>query len=87
MELDRDSIVRKDFKRAVRGYDPWEVEGHLREVNRELSLLMDQLAKGEGDIPQPISYRIQAHAMIVELEATETLQAARAEAERAVGEA
>jgi len=27
----------------VRGYDPWEVKSHLREVNKALSLVTDQL--------------------------------------------
>ena len=58
LELDRDSIVRKDFKRAVRGYDEWEVQAHLREVNRSLARMLDQLAKADAELPEALAYRI-----------------------------
>ena len=39
MELDRQNIERKDFSAVRRGYDPDEVDGHLREIADSVNAL------------------------------------------------
>ena len=73
MDLDREKIVRKDFKRVVRGYDPWEVETHLREVNGAIRRMVDDLVRGEGDLPLPVQERLRTQSTIAELKAHEIL--------------
>jgi DivIVA domain-containing protein len=44
VELDRHSIERKDFPAARRGYDPDEVDRHLREI----ADAVDELRRATG---------------------------------------
>lgn len=81
MNLDRENIVRGDFKRTVRGYDPWQVETHLRAVAQAVNQALDELAKGEGEMPPQIRDRVRARVSIAQLDAAEIVRKANEEAE------
>lgn len=50
MELERHSIERKDFPAARRGYDPDEVDRHLREIADAVGELRRSKTKPAGDV-------------------------------------
>ena len=66
MDLDRDGIVRRDFKRSLRGYDEWEVETHLKQVNQAVSVLIDGMLKGNGDLPPAVQERLEARVTLAQ---------------------
>lgn len=51
MALDRQSIEKKDFPIARRGYDPEAVDAHLERVAAEVESLRSELAAGGGAAP------------------------------------
>jgi DivIVA domain-containing protein len=81
MELDRQAIERKDFPIGRRGYDPDEVDAHLRGIAAEFEEL-ERAAAGRGpDVSLASAAGRQVHSILAAAEA------AAAEIERAAQEA
>jgi DivIVA domain-containing protein len=86
LELDRNAIERRDFSATRRGYDPDEVDRHLREVADEV----EQLKRSQREEPAtPSSIATQAAEQVrgiveaAERSAAEIQERAQAEAQRA----
>jgi hypothetical protein len=89
MELDRQTIERRDFPIARRGYEPASVDAHLRAIGAEVEELRrelgsrgrDSLAATAGTQVQGILEAAQATAETIEREAAEQAHQTRAAAD------
>jgi DivIVA domain-containing protein len=88
VELDRESIERRDFPVARRGYDPAAVDAHLRALTSSVQALA-QRAQGAGELAlgsatatqvQGILDAAQATATEIERQAQQDAQSTREEA-------
>ncbi|MEX2196372.1 MAG: DivIVA domain-containing protein [Thermoleophilaceae bacterium] len=66
MELDRHSIERKDFPAARRGYDPDEVDRHLREIADSVGEVRRSASKPAGDVGAVASAAAEQVRVIVQ---------------------
>jgi DivIVA domain-containing protein len=90
MELDRQSIERRDFPISRRGYDPAAVDAHLRELAGEVEDLErslderagESLGSAAGSQVQSILEAAEATAADIEQQATEQAAATRLSADR-----
>jgi DivIVA domain-containing protein len=81
VELDRQSIERKDFPIGRRGYDPAAVDAHLRALAVEVEELRRSAASGATDMSLAASAGTKVHVIV------EAAEAAAAEIERQASEA
>jgi DivIVA domain-containing protein len=91
VDIDRQTIERRDFPIARRGYDPAAVDAHLRVLANEIEELRRELTDGgqesslastAGSQVQSILAAAEAAAADIERQAREDAAAAREEAER-----
>jgi DivIVA domain-containing protein len=90
MELDRQSIERRDFPISRRGYDPAAVDVHLRELAAEVEELErslderggESLGSAAGSQVQSILEAAEATAADIEQQAAEQAAATRLSADR-----
>ncbi len=89
MELDRDWIQRTDFPQARRGYDPNEVDRHLREIAAAVDDLHAAAAESTETptVAGTAAEQVRAIVQAAETSAGEIEAGARAEAEGVVAEA
>lgn len=88
MELDRQSIEKRDFPIGRRGYDPAAVDAHLRALASEVEELQraaagrgaDSLAASAGTQVQAIVAAAEAAAAEIESQAQASAQSTRAQA-------
>ena len=88
MELDRQSIEKRDFPIGRRGYDPAAVDAHLRALATEVEELRDALESRAGETlgssagtqVQGILEAAEATAAEIEQRAAEDARQTRAEA-------
>jgi DivIVA domain-containing protein len=88
VDLDRQSIERRDFPIGRRGYDPAAVDAHLRALAAEVEELQraaagrgsDTLAASAGTQVQAIVAAAEVAAAEIEREAQENAESARAQA-------
>jgi DivIVA domain-containing protein len=81
VELDRQSIERKDFPIGRRGYDPAAVDAHLRALAVEVDELRRSAASGATDVSLAASAGTKVQVIV------EAAEAAAAEIERHAAEA
>jgi hypothetical protein len=89
VQLDRQSIEKRDFPIARRGYDPVTVDAHLRELASEVDELRhanssrgtESLASSAGTQVQSILEAAEATAANIELKAVEDTREMREQAE------
>ncbi len=81
MELDRQSIERRDFPIGRRGYDPAAVDAHLRALAIEVEELQRAAATGAADMSLASSAGTQVQSIL------EAAEAAAAEIERQAADA
>jgi len=89
VQLDRQSIEKRDFPIARRGYDPVTVDAHLRELAAEVDELRrasssrgaESLASSAGTQVQSILEAAEATAANIELKAIEDTREMREQAE------
>jgi DivIVA domain-containing protein len=91
VDIDRQTIERRDFPIARRGYDPAAVDAHLRVLANEIEELRRELTDGghetslastAGNQVQSILAAAEAAAADIERQAREDAATAREEAER-----
>jgi DivIVA domain-containing protein len=91
LELDRNSIERRDFSAARRGYDPDEVDRHLADVADEVERLKRAARQQEKATPSSIATQAaeQVRGIIeaAERSASEIEERARAEENRITNDA
>ena len=91
MELDARWIQRSDFSQARRGYDPDEVDEHLREIADAVEELRaataSQPSSGAATLAGAAAEQVRAIVQAAEGSAADIEGSARAEAERAVADA
>ncbi len=76
MEFDRQAIERRDFPIARRGYDPAEVDAHLRALGAEFEQLQRHALNGGADVSVASTAGVQVQSIL------EAAEAAAAEIER-----
>ena len=84
MELDRQSIEKRDFPISRRGYDPTAVDSHLESIGREVDALKRQAARsrrGES-LASAASAQVQAIVEAAETSAADIERQAQMEASR-----
>ena len=83
MALDRQSIERKDFPLARRGYDPAAVDAHLTALADQVAELERSAAQAQASAPSTLaaSTSDQVHAIIAAAENSAAQIRAQAEAE------
>jgi DivIVA domain-containing protein len=81
VDLDRDDIVREDFPKVRRGYDPNAVRAHLRSVADAVR------ERGSTPLAETAAERVGSIVEAAEQKATEIEAEARGEAERIVSAA
>jgi DivIVA domain-containing protein len=91
MALDRQTIEKRDFPIARRGYDPEAVDAHLAEIADEFDRLR-RAARGGGatsaaSVAQSASDQVRSIVEAAEASAAEIERAAQAEADRILDEA
>ena len=83
MELDRHTIERNDFSAARRGYDPDEVDRHLREIADQVSELKRQKpAAAQASLARAAADQVRTIVEAAERSAAEIQENAEAEARR-----
>jgi DivIVA domain-containing protein len=89
VELDRQAIERSDFDTARKGYDPVQVDAHLREVSAAVEELRARLDEhdGHGTLAGAASERVRAILDAAEAGAAVIRSEAEDEARRIVDEA
>jgi DivIVA domain-containing protein len=85
MDPTREEIVRDDFPRAVRGYDPGAVEAHLRRVSEAVERL--QASRSRTPLAESAGEKIAGILEVAERQATEIEAEAREQAEGILAEA
>ena len=86
MELDRHNIERRDFPPARRGYDPDEVDRHLRQIAEAVEQLRSTVPAAPS-MSRVAAERVQAIVEAAEASAREIEERAQQDAERARAEA
>jgi len=86
MELDRHNIERRDFPPARRGYDPDEVDRHLRQIAEAVEQLRGAVPAAPS-MSRVAAERVQAIVEAAEASAREIEERAQQDAERARAEA
>ena len=76
MEFDRQAIERRDFPIARRGYDPTEVDAHLRALGAEFEQLQRHALNGGADVSVASTAGVQVQSIL------EAAESAAAEIER-----
>ena len=87
MELDRHFIERNDFSAARRGYDPEEVDRHLREIAESVQELKRQAKRGPTSMAAQAAEQVRGIVEAAERSASEITEGAESEARRIVEEA
>ena len=84
MELDRHTIERNDFSAARRGYDPDEVDSHLREIADQVADLKRQQksSSSQASLATAAADQVRTIVEAAERSAAEIQQNAEAEASR-----
>lgn len=86
VELDRNFIERRDFAPARRGYDPDEVDQHLRSIAQAVDRLQ-QGSQSQATVSGAAASRVQSIVEAAERSANEIESQAQAEADRLRAEA
>jgi DivIVA domain-containing protein len=81
VEFDRQAIERRDFPIARRGYDPAEVDAHLRALGAEFEQLQRHALNGGADVSLASTAGVQVQSIL------EAAEAAASEIERQALEA
>jgi DivIVA domain-containing protein len=87
VELDRHYIERNDFSAARRGYDPEEVDRHLREIAESVQELKRQAKRGPTSMAAQAAEQVRGIVEAAERSAAEITDGAESEARRIVEEA
>ena len=87
MELDRHYIERNDFSAARRGYDPEEVDRHLREIAESVQELKRQAKRSPTSMAAQAAEQVRGIVEAAERSAAEITDGAESEARRIVEEA
>lgn len=82
MELDRQSIEKRDFPIGRRGYDPAAVDAHLRDLAIAVEELGRTASRGADSLAATAGTQVQAIVAAAEAAAAEIESDARASAER-----
>jgi cell division initiation protein len=84
MRLEREEIERRDFDRALRGYDPDQVNAHLHAIAVAVSDFLDRLGDRNEELPATARERLQAMVDATKIEGEIARMRAQEEAERIV---
>ena len=87
MELDRHFIERNDFGVARRGYDPDEVDRHLREIADAIAELKRTQRRSPSSLASTAADQVRGIVEAAERSATEIQEQAEGEAKRIVDDA
>ena len=87
MELDRHSIERNDFSAARRGYDPDEVDRHLREIADSVQDIKRQTKSSPASLATAAADQVRTIVEAAERSAAEIQQNAEDEARRITDDA
>jgi DivIVA domain-containing protein len=88
VELDRQSIERRDFPIGRRGYDPASVDAHLRALAEQVQELKGELTgRGADSLAASASAQVQAIVAAAESAAADIESDAQQSAERTRGQA
>ena len=87
MELDRHYIERNDFGVARRGYDPDEVDRHLREIADAIAELKRTQRRSPSSLASTAADQVRGIVEAAERSASEIQEQAEAEAKRIVDDA
>jgi len=87
VELDRHYIERNDFSAARRGYDPEEVDRHLREIAEAVQDLKRQAKRSPSSLAAQAAEQVRGIVEAAERSASEITEGAESEARRIVEEA
>lgn len=87
MELDRHYIERNDFSAVRRGYDPEEVDRHLREIAESVQELKRQAKRSPSSLAAQAAEQVRGIVEAAERSASEITDGADAEARRIVDDA
>ena len=87
MELDRHFIERNDFGVARRGYDPDEVDRHLREIADAVAELKRTQRRSPSSLAAAAADQVRGIVEAAERSATDIQEQAEAEAKRIVDDA
>lgn len=87
MELDRHFIERNDFGVARRGYDPDEVDRHLRELADAIAELKRSQRRSPSSLAASAADQVRGIVEAAERSATDIQEQAEAEAKRIVDDA
>lgn len=87
MELDRHYIERNDFSAVRRGYDPEEVDRHLREIAESVQELKRQAKRSPSSLAGQAAEQVRGIVEAAERSAAEITEGAESEAQRIVDEA
>ena len=82
MELDRHLIERKDFQSAKRGYDPDEVDAHLRDIATAVAELKRASASASASLGGAAAQQVRTIVEAAEKSAAEIERSAQDEAQR-----
>ena len=87
MELDRHYIERNDFSAVRRGYDPEEVDRHLREIAESVQELKRQAKRSPSSLAAQAAEQVRGIVEAAERSASEITDGAETEARRIVEDA
>lgn len=87
MELDRHFIERNDFSAARRGYDPDEVDRHLREIADAVQELKRSQRRSPSSLAAAAADQVRGIVEAAERSASDIQEQAEAEAKRIVDDA
>ena len=87
MELDRHFIERNDFSAARRGYDPDEVDRHLREIGDAVSELKRQQRPSPASLASAAAEQVRSIVEAAEKSAADIQSQAEEEARRITADA
>ena len=87
MELDRHYIERNDFSAVRRGYDPEEVDRHLREIAESVQELKRQAKRSPSSLAAQAAEQVRGIVEAAERSASEITDGAETEARRIVDDA
>src|SRR2546425_2832639 len=87
LELDRHFIERNDFSAARRGYDPDEVDRHLREIGDAVAELKRSARRSPSSIAASAAEQVRGIVEAAERSAAEIQEQAESEAKRIVDDA
>jgi DivIVA domain-containing protein len=87
VELDRHYIERNDFSAVRRGYDPEEVDRHLREIAESVQELKRQAKRSPSSLAAQAAEQVRGIVEAAERSASEITDGAESEARRIVDDA